>query len=160
MSFLWFVVLCLVAFGFGFWLTRVFQGAPSQPAGWDNDRSNPKSLAPGQSPQQVQKPITALNQDALDRQVRQLMAQGKQIEAIKLVRQQNEWSLQEARFYVQQVTRMGSAEGPSSDLPVDVQNQVEQLIFEGNKIAAIKLVRETTGWSLMAAKDYCEKQTR
>jgi ribosomal protein L7/L12 len=160
MSFLWFVVLCLVAFGFGFWLTRLLQGSASQPVGWDDDWSTPKSLAPGQSHQQVQKPVTALNQDALDRQIRQLMAQGKQLDAIKLVRQQNDWSLQEARFYVQQIGRMGSAEGPTSkDLPVDVQNQVDQLIFEGQKIAAIKLVRETTGWSLRVAKEYVEDKS-
>jgi ribosomal protein L7/L12 len=161
MSFLGFVGLCLVAFGCGFWLTKLLQGAPSPPAGWQNIGSTAKAAAPGHQKRPGQSPAPGMTQDALDRQISQLMAQGKQLDAIKLVREQNQWNLQEARFYVQQVARLANAEGPSpKDLPVNVQNQVDQLLFEGNKIAAIKLVRETTGWSLKTAKNHCEKNTR
>lgn len=89
------------------------------------------------------------------------MAQGKQIDAIKRVREQHQWNLQEARFYVQQVARMADTQGPSTrDLPAEVQSQVEQLIFQGQKPAAIKRVRASTHWSLKTAKDYVERLSK
>jgi ribosomal protein L7/L12 len=57
------------------------------------------------------------------------------------------------------MTRLDNPDDLSAKaLPVEVQGQVEQLIFEGKKIAAIKLVRETTGWNLSRAKTYCDNQ--
>jgi ribosomal protein L7/L12 len=58
------------------------------------------------------------------------------------------------------MTRLDNPDDLSAKaLPVEVQGQVEQLIFEGKKIAAIKLVRETTHYSLKTAKEYVEQRS-
>ncbi len=99
----------------------------------------------------------------LERQVQNLLIQGQQIEAITLVRQQTNWGLKEARDYVNQLSSHqtpdlspGTAQSASS-LPTNVQIRVQQLIADGKKIAAIKLVRQNTGWSLSNAKDYVDQ---
>lgn len=45
---------------------------------------------------------------------------------------------------------------PSATEESDIQDQVRSLMQSNQKIAALKLVRSATGWSLKAAKDYVE----
>lgn len=99
-------------------------------------------------------------------QVQNLLTQRQQIEAIKLVRQQTNWGLKEARDYVNQLSRnqafgspAGTAQSPHP-LPTNVQLKVQELMANGQKMAAIKLVRQSTGWDLRAAKDYVERLSR
>jgi ribosomal protein L7/L12 len=56
-------------------------------------------------------------------------------------------------------TSPGTAQSPSP-LPTNVQLKVQELMAKGQKIAAIKLVHQSTGWSLSAAKDYVEQLPR
>jgi ribosomal protein L7/L12 len=156
MSLFWFIILAVAAFSLGFWLTKRFQRDLTNPQNWNNglptaSQSKPQIHA-GAAHTSIQ----------LNQQIRQLMAQGKHIEAIKLVRQQHDWSLQEARFYVQQISHMENPDEPlqmptADTLPTSVQLQVQQLIANRQKIAAIKLVRENTGWGIRKAKDYVEQ---
>jgi ribosomal protein L7/L12 len=151
MSFFWFVVLSVIAFGVGFWLTKQIQAPFSQPKGWSDPPPKPAKRT------QIQARAATLESSDLNEHICQLMAQGKQMAAIKLVQQQNNWSLQEARFYVQQVAKSASlAEPVARSLSPTVQLQVQQLLDNHQKVTAIKLVRESTGWNLRQAKDYVE----
>lgn len=56
----------------------------------------------------------------------------------------------------QGVTVVASAPPPNTTLPADADLAVAELVARGNKIEAIKLVRERTGMGLKEAKDYVE----
>jgi ribosomal protein L7/L12 len=158
MSFFWFLVLSVAVFSLGFWLTQRLQNKSSRRQ--DFSTMAPRSAVP------LAASDSAHNREHLERQVQNLLAQGQQIEAIKLVRQKTNWGLKEARDYVNQLARQqpsglspGTVQSPLP-LPTSVQLKVQQLLANGQKIAAIKLVRQSTGWSLSAAKDYVEQLSR
>lgn len=52
------------------------------------------------------------------------------------------------------------AERQDAPLPADPDAAVAELVARGNKIGAIKLVRERTGWGLKEAKDYVDALER
>ncbi len=95
-------------------------------------------------------------------EVRVLVAQGNKIAAIKLVREQTGMGLKEAKDYVEALPLAGaSALPPARDpraagLAEHDLAEIRALAAQGNKIAAIKLVREQTGMGLKEAKDYVE----
>jgi ribosomal protein L7/L12 len=78
----------LAAFGLGFWLTRRWQRSQIE-----GDRA---SVAPPQSPP----PNLSAAEIDLDRQVRDLLAQGRLIDAVKRVREVKRCTLAEAKTYV------------------------------------------------------------
>ena len=80
------------------------------------------------------------------------MLQHRKLEAIKLVREHSGWDLQRAKAYVEQRQDRRSA----SSLDPEVMAAAQQLMAEHQKIAAIKLIRNHTGWGLKEAKDYVE----
>jgi hypothetical protein len=43
-----------------------------------------------------------------------------------------------------------------SSLPPGLEAELQHLILQGQKIAAIKRIRDYTGWGLKAAKDYID----
>jgi ribosomal protein L7/L12 len=93
--------------------------------------------------------------------IRQLVQDGKKIEAIKLVREQTGLGLKEAKDAVEALER-----GESPDLqPVTVVahilsrddvDTINGLLRQNKKIDAIKLYRERTGVDLKTAKDAVE----
>jgi len=95
-----------------------------------------------------------------------LLAQGKKIEAIKLVREQTGMGLKEAKDYVEAYAA-GKRPGlpPPASRPTaasaapsaTVQDAARALVAQGKKIEAIKLVREQTGMGLKEAKDYVDR---
>ncbi len=157
MSFLGFVV-----FSFGFWLTKQLQNQSSRQQDFGSMAPQPAST-PQIGTTSASSPI---NRNQLDRQGQNLLSQGQQIEASKLVQQQTNWGLKEARDYVNQLTgpqAMGATAGTAkspSPLPTNLQLKVQQHIADGQKIAAIKLVRQSTGWNLSTAKEYVERLSR
>lgn len=162
MSFFWFIVLSVTVFSLGFWLTRRLQTKSSRRQGFDFIVNQP-TIAP---PIGTSSALPSTSQDQLERQVHNLLSQGQHIEAIKLVRQQTNWGLKEARDYVNQLSHnqafdlsAGTAQSPSP-LPTNVQIKVQELLSNGQKMSAIKLVRQSTGWSLSAAKAYVEQLSR
>jgi ribosomal protein L7/L12 len=95
--------------------------------------------------------------------IRQLVQDGKKIDAIKFVREQTGLGLKEAKDAVEAIER-----GESPDLKpvaaaatthgvsgVDL-GAIDELLRQGQKIEAIKLYREQTGVGLKEAKDAVE----
>ncbi len=94
--------------------------------------------------------------------VRQLVSDGQKIEAIKLVRQQTNLGLKEAKDAVEAIER-----GETPDLTpraavtahgvsnVDL-DQINELLLQNKKIDAVKLYREQTGAGLKEALDAIE----
>ncbi|HSM84276.1 MAG TPA: hypothetical protein VLS96_21480 [Nodosilinea sp.] len=86
----------LVAFGLGFGLTRLLQRARRpQPAAAE---VGPHPEVPATNPLP---PTPDPADPALDRQVRDLLGQGRLIDAIKQVRDTTGWSLSAAKAYVE-----------------------------------------------------------
>jgi ribosomal protein L7/L12 len=105
--------------------------------------------------------IAHVDSSKVEREARAILARGNKIAAIKRVRELTGLGLKEAKDYVESlpdgqpapiVARTGSA--PLTDLQGDPE--VRALLAAGNKIAAIKRVRELTGLGLKEAKDYVE----
>ena len=92
-------------------------------------------------------------------QIQQLLRDGKKIDAIKLVREQTGLGLKEAKDAVEAIERGESVElklqtASTVQLVSGVDpNQITELLRQGNKIDAIKLVREQTGLGLQEAKN-------
>jgi ribosomal protein L7/L12 len=131
-----------------------------------------RRLSWGSSPGYIQVPPRAMPPSAMpslgpdaDRDVRVLLASGQKIQAIKLVRELTGIGLKEAKDYVESLPPasleldVGSANveaSSASPATQEIEAGVRALLAAGNKIAAIKRVRELTGMSLKAAKDYVE----
>jgi ribosomal protein L7/L12 len=109
-------------------------------------------------------PTEALaDQRVVEHEARALLASGDTIAAVKRVRELTGWGLKESREFVQSLspTLPGSASLPSGAAPqlgdpaTDPEVQVQ--LAKGNKIQAIKRVRELTGWGLKEAKDFVDR---
>lgn len=105
--------------------------------------------------------------DADHAEVARLLAQNQKLQAIKLVRDRSGSGLREAKEYVEQIERSGlpfDQGSPPVTAPVvpseALAHQVRDLLVKNQKIVAIKLVRETTGWGLRESKDYVEQIER
>ncbi|HMO58602.1 MAG TPA: ribosomal protein L7/L12 [Roseiflexaceae bacterium] len=83
-----------------------------------------------------------------------LLARGNKIGAIKLVREQTGLGLKEAKEYVEVLERGQTP--PPITIAGGTADTVESLLARGNKIGAIKLVREQTGLGLKEAKEYVD----
>ena len=130
-----------------------------------------RRLSWGNSPGYIQLPRAAppsampsLGPDG-DRDVRVLLASGQKIQAIKLVRELTRMGLKEAKDYVESLPPasleldVGSANveaSSASPATQEIEAEVGALLAAGNKIAAIKRVRELTGMGLKAAKDFVD----
>jgi ribosomal protein L7/L12 len=87
-------------------------------------------------------------------QIQQLLRDDKKIDAIKLVRQQTGLGLKEAKDAVEAIERgetpmlMLQASATVHDLSNVDLDQIMELLRQGKKIEAVKLVREQTGLGL------------
>jgi ribosomal protein L7/L12 len=93
--------------------------------------------------------------------IQQLVRDGKKIEAIKLVREQTDLSLKDAKDAVEAIERGEKpALSPRRSASVSPHNldlaPIQDQLLRGNKIEAIKLYREQTGVGLKDAKDAVE----
>lgn len=94
--------------------------------------------------------------------LRQLVADGKKIEAIKLVREQTGLGLKEAKDAVEAIERGESPDlRPPTNAPAHGVSgtdlaAINELLLQNKKIDAIKLYREQTGVGLKEAKDAVE----
>jgi len=125
----------------------------------NGNASNPPDWVLGAAPESTQMPQNA------ETEMHRMLAQGKKIEAIKIVREHTGLGLKEAKEYVEAVAagknpapamQMGEMTMPTGQDKVKLEGQVRQLLAGGNKIAAVKLVREYTQWGLKEAKDYVD----
>jgi ribosomal protein L7/L12 len=84
--------------------------------------------------------------------IRDLILENRQSEAIQVLHNQQGWDLEHAKAYVEQQEQRQS----SKQLDPEVVAAAQKLLAENRKIVAVKLIYEHTGWSLKAAKDYVE----
>jgi ribosomal protein L7/L12 len=96
--------------------------------------------------------------------VSELLARGNKIGAIKLVREQTGLGLKEAKDYVDALEAgtapalpVVSPPAPSALSGEALEQEARALVERGNKIGAIKLVREQTGLGLKESKDYVDR---
>jgi ribosomal protein L7/L12 len=124
---------------------------------WGNFPSSSR-LPPAALPPSVSA-AGALDTD-MQRELSALVAQGRKIEAIKRVREATGLGLKEAKDYVEALAAGAPVAVPAAP-PVhtstaDVEDELRALLARGQKIEAIKRVREATGLGLKEAKDYVE----
>ncbi len=98
---------------------------------------------------------------APDEEIRDLLAHGKKIQAIKRVRELTGMGLKEAKDYVEALPHappLGQLVPGCDAQPLshEVEREARRLLDDGGKIAAIKRVRELTGMGLKEAKDYVD----
>jgi ribosomal protein L7/L12 len=101
------------------------------------------------------------------RKITELLREGRKIEAIKLLRETTGVGLKEAKEEVdrlsRRLTREASFPATSRAEPAppsgSVSKEVLDLAREGQKIQAIKLLREQTGMSLKEAKEKVDEVT-
>jgi ribosomal protein L7/L12 len=92
--------------------------------------------------------------------IRALLDGGNKIEAIKRVREQTGLGLKEAKDLVDTMER-GAAVSIHADMPPpvfhgDLDSEARKLAAAGQKLEAIKLVRQQKNLGLKEAKDYVE----
>lgn len=120
-------------------------------------RSRRSETISGQEEPRLRRPLPP----GTDPELAALINAGQTIAAIKLVRDRSGIGLKEAKDYVTAIGAGQPAELPSRTTPGSTSKEVNddelmQLVSQGNKIEAIKLVRERTGAGLKEAKDYVE----
>ena len=98
---------------------------------------------------------------APDEEIRDLLARGKKIQAIKRVRELTGMGLKEAKDYVEALPHappLGQLVPGRGAQPLsrEVEREARRLLNDGGKIAAIRRVRELTGMGLKEAKDYVD----
>jgi ribosomal protein L7/L12 len=96
-------------------------------------------------------------------QVRALMARGETIEAIKMLREATGMGLADAKAAVETLNTgsglnvLAQSSPPPSQLPAELAATVRGLLQRGDKIAAIKLVRERMKLDLKDSKDLVDR---
>ncbi len=130
-----------------------------------NDASRP---APGQADGQVFAGMPALNDLGRMAEVKRLSQSGQKIEAIKLLRELTGLGLAEAKSMVDKMelgqpvvlsstsARQSTFTTASSSSSQDMLAEIRPLLASGNKIEAIRVVRERTGLGLAEAKKLVE----
>jgi len=148
-----YIILAVAILALPFILTRMLAGR-SRSAGkvLGADRAGAHKPAPA-----------AGKRDALREEVTHLLAQGGKLEAIKLMREKTGMGLAEAKEAVEAVAREDSIVPPAPGLAATMQRaqemseEVRRLAAKGQKIEAIKLLREKSGIGLKEAKDLVDR---
>ena len=119
---------------------------------WGNMRARTGFMPPSPHAEELLAP---------DEEIRDLLARGKKLQAIKRVRELTGMGLKEAKDYVDALPhapplgRLLSVHG-AQPIGLEVEQEARRLLGNGDKIAAIKRVRELTGMGLKEARDYVE----
>jgi len=96
---------------------------------------------------------------SLEKQIKDLLAQDKKIEAIKIFRQATGVSLKQAMEAVENIATESSWQR-TKIISAERHDQITDLLRRNRKIEAIRLYRETTGIGLKEAKDAVEEIAR
>jgi ribosomal protein L7/L12 len=104
----------------------------------------------------------ATNDPPFDQRIRQLLIDGRKIEAVKLYREQTGAGLAEAKEAVEAIEDSKVLLGRVRDgtNPVEFEQELERLLRDAGLIAAIKYYRERTGRGLKESKDTLEALAR
>ena len=152
---LWLIVViafgAALVIGFGLVLRRARADAVAGPPATTLTTSSPV-------------PATAAHPDraSLDDAVRALLAEGRLIPAVKLVRERTGFGLEDAKHYVDRLQATpGTPAAPAQPSPETItpeaMEHIRQLVARGRKIQAIKELREHTGLGLKQAKDTVDR---
>jgi ribosomal protein L7/L12 len=102
--------------------------------------------------------------DDLTLQVQSLLVQGRKIDAIKLLKERSGIPLEAAKTAVDAMEKLGtlgtatlSITTSTTTLSQQDSAEIQRLIRQGEKIAAIKLIRDRTGLGLKEAKDVADQ---
>lgn len=104
-----------------------------------------------------------MDREALDAAVGALLAEGRVVMAVKLIRDQTGLGLAQSKAYVDRLAAGGeavaaaSAETTRTSISSDAMAQIQLLVAQDKKIQAIKEVRRHTGLGLKAAKDLVDR---
>lgn len=104
-----------------------------------------------------------LDQEALAGEVKVLLASGRKIEAIKLVLSRRGFSLRAAKELVETIERGASPAGEEQHMAEAAQSardlapEVQRLVKQGQRLEAVKLIRERTGMGLKEAKELVDR---
>nr|WP_243175624.1 ribosomal protein L7/L12 [Clostridium gasigenes] len=91
----------------------------------------------------------------IDVELKNLIAEGKRIKAIKKYRIVTGLGLKEAKDYVDSLSKFDQSVGSDTMLE-NIDVELKNLIEQGEKIKAIKRYRIVTGLGLKEAKDYVD----
>lgn len=157
----WWIVGCVVIGVVGLWL--VLRGR-KRPDVIDSDPKRVMHRVTAPPPPNMPTRPTATGLAPLDHHVRKLAAEGNKIEAIKAVREHTGLGLKEAKDYVDAIPNVVPLANFGHGAPRDDQAMDEammrraawDLVAKGQKIEAIKLIRDNTNWDLKRAKDYAD----
>jgi ribosomal protein L7/L12 len=95
------------------------------------------------------------NASGLDEQIRQLLSENKELEAIKLYKVTTNSDLKTAADYVRSM--MKPLHEKESANTKNLDEKIKQLIAENRKLEAIKLHKETTHCDLAVSLDYVNR---
>ncbi len=96
-------------------------------------------------------------QDAFENEIRQLLASGNKIAAIKRYREQTGGGLAEAKAAVESLEAGGSLAERVQPDDADLTDQIVGLLGRGEMIEAVKLYRNQSGCGLKEAKEAVER---
>lgn len=92
--------------------------------------------------------------------IKAMLLQGRKIEAIKYLKDNVSMGLKEAKDYVEGLTiedeEKVTREPGLNNLDVETVEEARELLRQGYKMEAIKLIREESGISLKEAKEFVE----
>ncbi len=91
----------------------------------------------------------------LKREIRALVEAGRKIAAVRLAQRERSLDLTEAQAYVERLVSEEETEVVSVSVPDPAE--IRALAAQGRKVAAVKRVREATGWGLRRAKEYVDE---
>lgn len=114
-------------------------------------------------PKRAGSTLNKQDKEKLERDTRQILQEKGKVEAIKFIRKAMPMGLREGKELVDGLQQGRSLDSlltkkakPSITLPAELEQQARQLLAEGKKIHAIKLVCETAGLGLRQGKEYVE----
>lgn len=94
-------------------------------------------------------------------EVTRLLLEGQKIYAVKYVKDNTGVSLKEAKDFVDSIEAIqqgqNQSQNPSGFVTTELEQKVKALLANGEKLQAIKLVKDSTGMGLKECKDYVER---
>ena len=145
-----YIAVAILILALPFFLTRLLSRRPPRATIKAGGHPKPREGAPARS-----EPLRA--------EVAQLLAQGGKLEAIRLVRTRTGAGLAEAKELVEAIGRDEAIVPPAPGLAATIERaqrmseEVRRLAAQGQKIEAIKLLREKSGIGLKEAKDLVDR---
>ena len=163
-----YLIIAAIIIALPFVLSRLFSGTAR----------DTKTVLGASSATPQKKPPPA-DKGMLTEQIKNLLDQGKKIEAIKLAREKTGFPLEAAKDMVEMIEKAGSAPAPAAvkaspqgaaptppqklsvvsvlKLVREIGPEVRGLAKAGKKIEAIQLIRDRTGLGLKEAKEIVDK---